>query len=84
MNRHVSIGGPIALIVLGAILYYALTAAISGVNLGMVGIILMVAGVAWLLIGLLAGLSKRKATVTERTVGTNGGTVEREVHSEDR
>ena len=48
-----SIGASIFLFALGAILRYAVTASVSGVDIATVGTILMVAGV----IGLLASLA---------------------------
>jgi hypothetical protein len=47
------IGTSIFLIAIGAILKYAVTDAVSGVDLSTVGVILMVVGVAGLLISLL-------------------------------
>ena len=48
-------GGSIILVAIGAILYWAVTTHVSGVNLHMVGLILMVVGAVGLLFGLLAG-----------------------------
>ena len=47
------IGTSIALIAIGAILKYAVTASVSGVKLEMVGVILMVAGVIGLIVSLI-------------------------------
>ncbi len=47
-----TVGGSIFLIAVGAILRYAVTDSISGVNLAVIGLILMIAGIAGLLIGL--------------------------------
>ncbi len=47
------IGGPIALVVLGLILRYAIADRLSGVNLQMIGLIAIGAGVLWLLLELL-------------------------------
>lgn len=47
-----TIGSSIFLIALGAILRYAVTDSISGIDLTVVGLILMIAGVVGLLIGL--------------------------------
>lgn len=64
---YFNIGGPIALMVLGAILYFALSASVvAGVNLSMVGLILLVAGLAWLVVGLIAGRSARRTVVERR------------------
>ena len=60
-----TIGGSLLLIAIGAILKYAVTAHVSGVNLGTVGVILMVVGIAGLLISLiwLASARRRHSTV---------------------
>jgi hypothetical protein len=47
-----TVGGSIFLIAVGAILRYAVTDSISGINLATVGLILMIAGIVGLLIGL--------------------------------
>jgi hypothetical protein len=47
-----TIGGSIFLIAVGAILRYAVTDSLSGVDLATVGLILMIAGIAGLVIGL--------------------------------
>ena len=47
-----TIGSSIFLIAVGAILRYAVTDSISGIDLTTVGLILMIAGAAGLLIGL--------------------------------
>jgi Domain of unknown function (DUF6458) len=47
-----TVGGSIFLIAVGAILRYAITDSLEGVDLATVGLILMIAGAAGLLIGL--------------------------------
>lgn len=47
-----TIGGSIFLIVVGAILKFAITDSISGVDLQTIGVILMVAGVLGLILGI--------------------------------
>lgn len=47
-----TIGSSIFLIAVGAILRYAVTASVSGIDLQVVGLILMIAGVIGLVIGL--------------------------------
>ncbi len=47
-----SIGGSIFLIAVGAILRYAVTASVSGIELQTVGLILMIAGIIGLVISL--------------------------------
>jgi hypothetical protein len=48
----VTIGSSIFLIAVGAILRYAVTESVSGIDLGVVGLILMIAGAVGLVIGL--------------------------------
>ncbi|MDO5534263.1 MAG: DUF6458 family protein [Propionibacteriaceae bacterium] len=86
--RVVNIGGPITLGVIGAILYFALTNVIEGVDTQMIGLILMVAAVLWLVLGLVAN-RPRTAVTSERThvEGTGGAaggkSVEREVRRDE-
>ena len=68
-----TVGGSIFLIAVGAILKYAVTDSISGIDLQTIGVILMVAGVLGLLIGLFM-----YANTTRR-----GGVVERERYVDD-
>ncbi len=51
-----TIGGSIGLIVLGAILAFAVEIELSGLNIDIVGLIMMVGGV----VGLIVGLSMRQ------------------------
>ena len=55
-----TIGGSLFLIAVGAILAYAVTATVAGVDIQTVGVILMVAGVVGLVIGLFLLLSERR------------------------
>ncbi|MDN5569699.1 MAG: hypothetical protein L0G22_00300 [Propionibacteriaceae bacterium] len=64
--RAVNIGGPIALGVIGAILYFAMSEMIQGVDTRMIGLILLVAAVIWLVLGLFLGRPRSHVT-TERT-----------------
>lgn len=57
-----TIGSSIFLIALGAILRYAVTDSISGVDLTTIGLILMIAGVVGLLIGLYLMTTRRDET----------------------
>lgn len=61
------IGTSIFLIALGAILYFAVNADISGLEISTVGLILMVCGILGLLISLFMFRGARGAA-TERTV----------------
>jgi hypothetical protein len=54
-----TIGGSIALIILGAILAFAVTLDVAGMDIQVIGIILMVGGV----IGLIFGLTMRQRRV---------------------
>ena len=64
---HVAIGTSIFLIALGAILVFAVNAAVAGLSIQTAGVILMVAGVVGLAIGLFL-LSSRRARTWEHTV----------------
>jgi hypothetical protein len=63
----VGIGTSLFLIAVGAILYFAVNADISGLEISTIGIILMVVGVVGLLISLFFLSSARRAPA-ERTV----------------
>ena len=56
-----TVGGSIFLIAVGAILRYAVTDTISGIDLATIGLILMIAGIVGLVIGLFmyASASRR-------------------------
>lgn len=51
-----TIGASIFLIAVGAILKYAVTASVAGIDLQVVGVILMVAGAIGLLLGLVMAI----------------------------
>lgn len=59
-----TIGGSILLIVLGAILRFAVTAELAGVDLQVVGVILMIGGAIGLIIGLTVRQRRIAATRT--------------------
>jgi beta-lactamase regulating signal transducer with metallopeptidase domain len=59
----VGLGTSIFLIALGAILKYAVTATVSGIDIATVGVILMVVGVLGLLISLFYMMSARRGVV---------------------
>ena len=61
------IGTSLFLIAIGAILYFAVNADVSGLEISTIGLILMVVGVVGLLISLLLLSSARRRPV-ERTV----------------
>lgn len=60
-----TIGGAIALIVLGAILTYAVELNVAGINIDVVGVILMIGGLVGLVFGLFLYF---RPVSTERTV----------------
>jgi hypothetical protein len=62
------IGTSLFLIAVGAILYFAVTADVSGLEISTVGLILMVVGVLGLLISLFLLSSYRSRGTTERTI----------------
>jgi hypothetical protein len=57
-----TIGGSLILIAVGAILKWAITAHVKGVNLQNMGVILMVVGAVGLCIGLYLALRARSTT----------------------
>ncbi|RFS85822.1 hypothetical protein D0T12_12670 [Actinomadura spongiicola] len=60
-----TIGGSIALIIIGAILAYAVNYEFSGIDIRLVGVILMVGGLIGLVVGLVRIASARR-TVERR------------------
>lgn len=62
-----TIGGGIALIVIGAILAFGVELQLAGVDLDIIGMILMVAGVAGVVIGLV---TRNRRVVEQRPAGT--------------
>jgi Domain of unknown function (DUF6458) len=66
----VTFGSSILLIAVGAILRYAVTASVSGVNIMTVGLILMIAGALGLLVSAYyaAALAPRRRAARERIV----------------
>ena len=61
-----TVGGSIFLIAVGAILRYAVTDSISGVDLATIGLILMIAGIVGLVIGLFMYTTGRREAVVVR------------------
>ena len=66
-----SIGTGVVLFVIGAILRFAVSASIPGVDLSLVGTILMVAGGVVFVLGLVL-LFRRREAVTSSTVSPDG------------
>jgi hypothetical protein len=81
------IGASIFLLALGAILAFAVEADVSGLDIGVIGWILMVAGLAGLIITLWFWNSRRRTVVTrpaQHPAATPGYTTEyREVRRDD-
>jgi hypothetical protein len=55
-----TVGGSLFLIAVGAILYFAVTAELAGIDLQTVGLILMIVGVIGLVLGLVLMSSARR------------------------
>jgi hypothetical protein len=55
-----TVGGSIFLVAVGAIMRYAVTDSISGINLATIGLILMIAGIVGLVIGLFMFTTTRR------------------------
>ena len=62
------IGTSLLLIAVGAILKFAVTTSVSGIELATVGVILMVVGILGLVISLIFLLQSREPVVRDRTV----------------
>jgi hypothetical protein len=60
------IGASLFLIAVGAILKWAVTASVSGVNLHVVGVILMIVGLAGLVFDLVMWGTRRRTVVTRQ------------------
>jgi uncharacterized membrane protein HdeD (DUF308 family) len=56
------IGLGIFLLVLGAILYFAVSASVAGISLSMIGLILMIGGVLAIILSFLMQANRRKDT----------------------
>ena len=65
------IGGPLLLIVIGAVLRWAVTVESSGFNIQLAGLIIFIVGIVGLVVALMFWFSRRRAVVpppTERVV----------------
>lgn len=80
-----SVGTGIVLIVIGAILVFALNLDVSWVDLDLVGYILMGAGVVVLLLGLILLTRRRRVDSSSRTIDPAGGerVTERSTRADD-
>jgi hypothetical protein len=54
----VTVGGSLFLIAVGAILYFAVTTTLAGVDIQTIGLILMIVGVVGLALGLLLSMRR--------------------------
>jgi hypothetical protein len=64
------IGASLFLIAVGAILKFAVTKGVNGVNVGTIGVILMIVGAVGLLITLALMTTRRRTDVVHRRNGT--------------
>jgi hypothetical protein len=64
------IGASLLLIALGAILKFAISDPVNGVDLGMIGIILMIVGIVGLLITVAMMSTRRRTDVIHHRSGT--------------
>jgi membrane-bound ClpP family serine protease len=62
-----SIGTGVALVVIGAILYFAVHVTVSGIDIATVGLILMAAGAIVFVIGLILLFSRRRTVSVSRS-----------------
>jgi len=62
-----SIGGGIALIVIGAILAFALEFQVAGIDIMLIGYILIVAGIIVTILGIVFATRRRQVTSTSRS-----------------
>lgn len=70
-------GGALFVIAIGAILKWAVTGHLSGIAIGTIGVILMLAGLAWLLLAVVYDFSYRRRTAAGPAV-TRERVVERD------
>ena len=63
------IGGSLFLIAVGAILKWAVTDHVNNVNLGTIGVILMVVGIVGLVLSLAFAATRRRTDVIHQTTG---------------
>lgn len=75
--RDMSIGTGVVLFVIGAILAFALEVDVPGINMDLVGYLLMGAGVVVFIIGLVMLTRRRSAVERTRTIDGTGAAGER-------
>ena len=59
-------GGAIFLMAVGAILKFAVTGHVSGISIATIGVILLLAGLAWLVLAIVFDMNARRGAVVER------------------
>ena len=59
-------GGAIFVMAIGAILKFAVTGHVSGIAIGTIGVILLLAGLAWLVLAIAFDMNSRRGAVVER------------------
>lgn len=77
------IAGSIILGVIGAILYFAVTADAEGVSLDMVGVILMVAAAIWFLVELIRGFTGDRTRSVSTVRDADGSVKQQETETRD-
>lgn len=82
--RVARLGGPIGLLVIGAILRFAVANMVPNVDLGMIGLILMAAGAVWLIVELVMARPRSVSTAERTVVQNNDGTPAQQVERETR
>ncbi len=66
------VGASLVLIAIGAILKFAVSAKVNGIDLGMIGVILMIVGVIGLIISLILMSTRRRTDIVRRTSDAYG------------
>ncbi|GAA0375967.1 hypothetical protein GCM10009530_28080 [Microbispora corallina] len=79
-----TIAGSIILIMIGAILTWAVDFAVAGIDIQVIGVILMVGGLAGLLFGIWRLTTARRAAAVTTTVPVDEATTRRHVYEERR
>ena len=63
------VGGSLVLITIGAILKFGVTKHVEGLNIGVIGVILMLVGLGWLGLSVAFSTSRRRTDVIYRPDG---------------
>jgi hypothetical protein len=75
------IGGSLLLIAVGAILKWAVADHVSGVNLGVIGIILMIVGALGLILSVVLMARRRRTDVVQEGYGPTGTSASRTTYT---